>query len=151
MNSQMHITIKHILKFDFYTPGNCSDVLDVLRAISPQTDAVESSKCRLECSGSLALAPSAWNLDSPLMELHLDSRALQGFWCGFSQTAEDDDEWSLQQEEIRKLIKNRESLDQLKFSMVLEILGEFEEFSCDFGELWKICYEFVRIRNIYTS
>jgi hypothetical protein len=46
----------------------------------------------------------------------------------------------LQQEEFRKLIKNWESFDQLKFYMVLENLGEFEEFEIDFGELWNLLW-----------
>lgn len=57
-----------------------------------------------------------------------------------SKTDEVDDEWSLQQEEFRKLIKNWESFDQLKFYLVLENLGEFEEFEIDFGELWLLLW-----------
>lgn len=75
----MHITIKHILKFDFDIPWDCSDETGWIRLKQFETDAAQSSKCRLECSSSIDFASSAWNYDSPLMELHLDSRDLEAF------------------------------------------------------------------------
>ena len=70
----------------------------------------------------------------------MDSREWMLLSIQCSKTVADDDEWKLQQEEFRKLIKNWESFDQLKFYMVLENLGEFEEFEIDFGELWNLLW-----------
>ena len=55
--------------FEFYTPGNCSDETDGIRAFSPQTVQLGAPRNWMMCSGSTVVAPNAWNLQMPWMML----------------------------------------------------------------------------------
>ena len=136
------------MTFEIRAPGNGSVEIDVLRAIWSQTDGEGWCVRCLECSGSVAIAPSAWKLQMPLMH----PKWTVTNWCSFQSNLPKQMKYERKEDQTKKNLVKWSRIERDWWNFVWCVLERnwwiWREKRFWFWELW-ILLEFVMIKLKY--